>query len=173
MVSEPQLICNAILINTVLIITITKDLSISTSNTTTNYATLEELPTTSTVITNNKQSTSQCTAIATTAGVVSAIITALLVAGICIAIDIAVYQCFYKPRLRSSTSTAVGGHDESHSQREDAMGSGDAIVYDVVNERPRVGAALEMRENEAYGVNKRVEEPGMKQNEAYGVVRPD
>ena len=94
-------------------------------------------------------------------------------AGICIAIHIAVYQCFYKPRLRSrsSTSTAVGGHDESHSQREGVMGSGDAIVYDVVNERPGVGTALEMRENEAY--SKRVEEPGMKQNETYGVVRPD
>ena len=84
-----------------------------------------------------------------------------------------VYQCFYKPRLRSSTSTAVGGHDESHSQREGVMGSGDAIVYDVVNERPGVGTALEMRENEAYSINKRVEELGMKQNEAYGLVRPN
>ena len=147
--------------------------SISTSNATTNYATFEELPTTSTVITNNKQRISQCTAIATTAGVVSAIIMAFLVAGICIAIHISVYQCVYKPRLRSSTSTAVGGHNENHSQREDVMGSGDATVYDVVDERSRVGAALEMRENEAYRVNKRVEEPGMKQNEAYGVVRPN
>ena len=75
-------------------------------------------------------------------------------AGICIAIHITVYQCFYKPRLRSSTSTAVGGHDESHSQREDVMGSGDAIVYDVVDERPGVGAVLEMRENEAYGITR-------------------
>ena len=92
--------------------------------------------------------------------------------GTCIAIDITVYQCFYKPRLRSSTSTAVGGHDESHSQREDVTGSGHAIVYDVVDERPGVGAALEMRENEAYSVNKRVEEPEIKENEAYGVIRP-
>ena len=52
------------------------------------------------------------------------------------------------------------------------MGSGHAIVYDVVDERPGVGAALEMRENEAYSVNKRVEEPEMKENEAYGVIRP-
>ena len=94
-------------------------------------------------------------------------------AGICIAIHIAMYQCFYKPRLRSFISTAVGGHDESHSQREDVMESGDAIVYDVVDERSRVRAVLEMRENEAYSVNKRVEESGMKQNEAYGVVRPN
>jgi hypothetical protein len=93
---------------------------------------------------------------------------ALLVAGICLTIHIAVYLRFYKPRLKSSTSTAVGGHDESHSQREGVMGSGDAIVYEVVNERPGVGAALEMKENEAYSVNKRVE---MKENEAYGVTR--
>jgi hypothetical protein len=100
---------------------------------------------------------SQCTAIATITGVISAIVTALLVAGICLTIHIAVYLCFYKPRLRSSTSTAVGGHDESHYQREGVTGSGDAIVYEVVNERPRVGAALEMTE--------------MKENEAYGVAR--
>ncbi|MCG8622279.1 MAG: hypothetical protein MJE68_09830 [Proteobacteria bacterium] len=152
--------------------------STSISSTTTNPGrptAFQELTTTSTIITNNKQSTSQCIAIATTTGVVSAIITALLVAGICIAIHIAVYQCFYKPRLRYSTSTAVGGHEKSHSQMEGVMGSGDAIVYDVVNERPGhgVGTALEMRENEAYSINKRVEEPGMKQNEAYGVVRPN
>jgi hypothetical protein len=90
------------------------------------------------------------------------------VAGICLTIHIAVYQCFYKPRLRSSTSTAVGGHDESHSQREGVTGGGDAIVYEVVDERPRVGTALEMTENEAYSINKRVE---MNENEAYGVTR--
>ena len=137
----------------------TTAVSTSISGTTTNpgrSTAFQELTTTSTIITNNKQSTSQYTAIATTAGVVSAIITALLVAGICIAIHIAVYQCFYKPRLRSSTSTAVGSHDESHSQREGVMGSGDAIVYDVVDERPGhgVGAVLEMRENEAYGITR-------------------
>ena len=46
-------------------------------------------------------------------------------------------------------------------------------MYEVVNERPGhvVGAALEMRENEAYGVNKRVGEPEMKENEAYGVAK--
>ena len=95
--------------------------------------------------------------------------------GICL---VSVYQCFYKPKLRSSTFTAVGGHDESHSQREfeGVMGSGDAIVYDVVDERPRVrvGAVLEMRENEAYSVNKRVQELEMNENksnenEAYSV----
>ena len=161
----------------IIIITNLKDqiLSISTNNTTTNSANFEELTTTltSTIITNNKQqSMSQCTAIATTTGVVSAIIMALVVGGMCLAIHTTVYQYFYKPRLRSSTSAAVGGHDESHSQREGVTRSGDAIVYDVVDERPGVGAVLEMRENEAYSVNKRVEEPGTKQNEAYGVARP-
>ena len=42
-------------------------------------------------------------------------LTALLVASISFAIHIAVYQCFYKPRLRS-TSTAVGG-DSYHMIR--------------------------------------------------------
>ena len=43
----------------------------------------------------------------------------------------------------------------------------------VVNERPGhgVGAALEMRENEAYSVNERVGGPEMKENEAYGVAK--
>ena len=115
---------------------------------------------------------SQCTAIATTTGVVSAIIMALVVGGICLAIHIAAYQCFYKPRLRSSTSTAVGGHDESHSQREGVTESGDAIVYEVVDERVAAPAVLEMRENEAYSADKRVGGLEMKQNEAYGVARP-
>jgi hypothetical protein len=148
------------------------------NNTATNPrpTTFEEVTKTPTVtiITNNKQSTSQCTAIATTAGVISAIITALLVGGICLIIDMAVYQCFYKPRLRSFLSTAVGVLNESHNsrycQREDVTGSGEAIVYDIDDERPRVGAALEMEENEAYSVNKRVEGPEIKQNEAYCVI---
>ena len=159
--------------------------STSLSNTTINPEpnTFEELTTTSTsTIITNEQSMSQRTVIAITTGVVSAIITALLVGGICL---IGVYQCLYKPRLRSSTSIAVGGHDESHRQKEGVTGSGDAIVYDVVNERPGVAAALEMkeneaysinkrvemRENEAYGVNKRVNGPEMKENEAYGIIR--
>ena len=86
-----------------------------------------------------------CTVTALTVGVVSAVITALLVAGISMAIHIAVYQCLYKPRLRSSTVTQ-GGTD----QRDDVTGGGDAIVYDVVDER--VGTALEMKQNEAYGL---------------------
>ena len=48
-------------------------------------------------------------------------------------------------------------------------------MYEVVNERPGhgVGAALEMRENEAYSVNERVAIGGleMKENEAYGVAK--
>ena len=48
--------------------------------------------------------------------------------------------------------------------------SGDAIVYDVVDER--VGTKLEMRENEGYSVNKGVGGGlNMEQNEAYDVVR--
>ena len=87
-------------------------------------------------------------------------------AGISFVIHIAVYQCFYKPRLRSFTSTAVGG--ESHDQREGVTGSEDGIVYDVVNES--VGTTLEMKENKAYSVDKRVEGQKMKQNEAYEVT---
>ena len=40
----------------------------------------------------------------------------------------------------------VGGSD----LREDITGGGDAIVYDVVDER--VGTALEIKKNEAYGL---------------------
>ena len=87
-------------------------------------------------------------------------------ASISFAIHIAVYQCFYKPRLRSSTSTSVGG--DSHNQREGVTGSEDGIVYDAVNES--VGTTLEMKENEAYSFNKRVGGLKMKQNEAYGVT---
>ena len=68
-------------------------------------------------------------------------------------IHIIVYQCVYKPKLTiRNTST---------SHNPDAM-------YEVVNERPGhgAGAVLEMRENEAYSVNKRLE---MKENEAYMV----
>ena len=75
---------------------------------------------------------------------VSAVITALLVAGISVAIHIVVCQCLYKPRLKSAV--AQGGTD----QRDDVTGGGDAIVYDVVDER--VGTALEMKQNEAYGL---------------------
>ena len=54
----------------------------------------------------------------------------------------------------------------STSHNPDAM-------YEVINERPGhgAGAVLEMRENEAYGVNKRVGGSEMKENEAYGVAK--
>ena len=83
-----------------------------------------------------------CTATALTTGVISAITTALLVAAVSMAIHILInYQCIYKPKLMIRNASYCTSHDP------DAM-------YDVVNERPGhgVGAALEMRENEAYGV---------------------
>ena len=55
------------------------------------------------------------------------------------AVHIIVYQCVYKPRFISA------GHKPE-------SGGGDAIVYDVVDER--VGTTLEMKQNEAYGVAK-------------------
>ena len=76
--------------------------------------------------------------------IVTVVITALLVAGISVIIHIVVYQCVYKRRL---TRLAFGGA----SQKVEG-GDGDAIVYDVVDER--VGTALEMKDNEAYGVAK-------------------
>ena len=98
---------------------------------------------------------SVCTDTALTAGVVSAVVTALLVAVISVAIHIAVYQCLYKPRLRSSTvvqgSTSERVDITGGSESSDA-GGGDAVVYDVVDER--VGSALEMKKNEAYGIAK-------------------
>ena len=95
---------------------------------------------------------------------ISVVITALLVAGISLAIQIAVYQCVYKPRLRSFTEIS-----RDHSQREEVIGGGDATVYDVVDER--VGTALEMNENEAYSIGGRMGGLELKQNEAYGVAR--
>ena len=70
---------------------------------------------------------------------------------------IIVYQCIYKPKLMKRNA--------STSHNPDAM-------YEVVNERPGhgVGAALEMRENEAYSADKRVGGPEMKENELYGVA---
>ena len=75
---------------------------------------------------------------------VCAVVTALVVAGISVAIHIAVYQCLYKPRLRSSTVTQ-GGTD----QRDDVTGAGggDGIVYDYIDE----SIGCEMDRNEAYG----------------------
>ena len=57
--------------------------------------------------------------------------------------------------------------DGDHNQTE--AGGGEAIVYEVVDER--VGTTLEMKQNEAYCVNKTVGGLEMKQNEAYGVTR--
>ena len=64
------------------------------------------------------------------------------------AIHIAVYQCLYKPRLKSAV--AQGGTD----QRGDTTGGGDAIVYDVVDER--VGTELKIKQSEAYGIAKSI-----------------
>ena len=80
-----------------------------------------------------------CIATALTTGVISVITTALLVAGISMAVHIIVYQCVYKPRFISADCKPESG-------------GGDAIVYDVVDER--VGTTLEMKQNEAYGVAK-------------------
>ena len=139
-----------------------------TTITTDTFAGFEKTATTSTTII-NKQSICQCTVTSITTGVISVIITALILASISFAIQISIYQCFYKPRLRSSSATTVTVTGGDHSQREGVTGSGDAIVYKVVDER--VGTTLEMKENEAYNVNKRVGGLEMKQNEAYGVTR--
>ena len=92
-----------------------------------------------------------CTATALTTSLISVIITAFLVTGISVIVHIAVYLCFYKPRLKSSATACTCG--ACTGQTDDVVGSGgsDAIVYDVVDER--IGtAALEMKENEAYSV---------------------
>ena len=81
---------------------------------------------------------------------VSAITTALLVAAVSIAIHILIiYQCVYKPKLMKRNASYCTSHYPDE-------------MYDVVTERPghEAGAALEMRENEAYGVNKGVERTG-------------
>jgi Tfp pilus assembly major pilin PilA len=96
-------------------------------------------------------------ATALTTGVITAIVTALLVAAVSTAIHITVYQCVYKQKLMIRNAST------SHEPN---------VMYEVVDRRPRVGAALEMKENEAYSVNKRVGGPEMKQNEAYGVAKP-
>ena len=102
------------------------------------------LTTTGSITVTDKTLCDSCTVSVLTVGVVSAVITALLVAGISVAIHIAVYQW---PRLKPSTVTQDGT-----DQRDDVTGAGggDAIVYDVVDER--VGTALEMKQNEAYGL---------------------
>jgi hypothetical protein len=96
-------------------------------------------------------------ATALTSGVITAIVTALLVAAVSMVIHITVYQCVYKPKLMIRNASTSCEPD---------------VTYEIVDERPLVGAALEMKENEAYSVNKRVEGPEMKRNEAYGVAKP-
>ena len=65
--------------------------------------------------------------------------------------------------------THVAGRDHDRSEREDDTRGGDAIVYDVIDKR--VGAALEMKENEAYSVGGRVGGLELKQlNEAHGIA---
>ena len=164
-----QLLCRDIILLSLIAIA-TEDpttVSISTSelHPTTNTI-LEDTTTTLTTII-NKQNICQCTVTAITTGVISVIITALVVAGISFSIQISIYQCFYKPRLRSISATIVTATDGDHNQTE--AGGGEAIVYEVVDER--VGTTLEMKQNEAYCVNKTVGGLEMKQNEAYGVTR--
>ena len=110
----------------------------------------------------------RCTVTAITTGVVSATTTTLVVACMSLTIQIAVYQCVYKPRLRSFTATASG---RGHSlQREDATGYVDSVAYDVVGERC-METTMEMKRNDAYFVGERVGGLALKQNEAYGVAR--
>ena len=93
-----------------------------------------------------------CTTPAAIAGVISVVTTILLMLIISVVIHITVYRCVYKPKLRSFRAVTAGDHDQS--EREDVTRGGDAIVYDVVDER--VGTAVEMKENEAYSVGRRV-----------------
>ena len=58
-----------------------------------------------------------------------------------VVIYITVYQCVYKPKLRSFR--AVSGTDHDQSEREDVTRGDDAIVYDVVDKRVRI--ALKMK----------------------------
>ena len=91
-----------------------------------------------------------CTGTAVTVGVVSTIVTALLVAVISVALHIAVYQCFYKPRLMRSSPVVQDGPDQTDDVTTAGGRGGDAIVYDVVKQRE--GNVFEMRQNEVYGL---------------------
>ena len=90
------------------------------------------------------------TAVMITVGMVSAVVTALLVAVIPVVVHIAVYQCFYKPRLTRSSPVVQDGPGQTDDVT--TAGGGDAIVYDVIQEREET--VLEMRQNEAYGLVK-------------------
>ena len=132
--------------------TITLNLPCSTN---TNKQSICPVATMTSTTNTNKQGICQCTVTAIITGAVSVIVTALLVAGLSFVIHISVYQriYIYKSKLMPITATAIDG--ESHYQRKSVTGSEleDGIVYDIVNER--VGTTLEMKENEAYSVNKR------------------
>ena len=93
-----------------------------------------------------------CTDTAVTVGVVSAVVTALLVGVISVAVHIAVYQCFYNPRLMRSSPVVQDGPSQTDDITTAEGRGGDAIVYDVVKKRE--GTVLEMRQNEAYGLVK-------------------
>ena len=93
-----------------------------------------------------------CRVTAVTVGVVSVVVTALLVGVISVAVHIAVYKCFYKPRLMRSSPVVQDGPGQTDDDTTAGGGGGDAIVYDVVKERE--GNVLEMRQNEAYGLVK-------------------
>jgi hypothetical protein len=93
--------------------------------------------------------------VAVTTGAVSIIIacTALIVACLSLVIQLAVYYCFYKPRLMS-----IGRRNSRDSnQRGDATGSDDVALYDVVDGNMDEEITLEMRENEAYIMKKSTE----------------
>ena len=107
---------------------------------------------------------------AVTTGAISITITciALIVACVSLAIQLAVYYCFYKPRLMS-----IGRNSRDHTQRGSTTGSGDVILYDVVDGSVDEETTLEMEENEAYNVKKRFGRLRMNQNEAYNTTTMD
>ena len=107
-----------------------------------------------------------CTTTALIIGVISVVTTILLMLIISVVVHITVYQCVYKPKVKSFRAVTVRDHDRT--EKEDVTRGGDAIVYDVVDKR--VGIALEMKENEAYSVGGRVGGLELKQNEAYGIA---
>ena len=113
-----------------------------------------------------------CTVPALTAGVVSTVITALLVAGISVAIHIAVYQCLYKPRLRSEVqnvsgykggrntgikdgSCCKGSQENSCKSDEDNSGHDYAVIYEVVGAKAKGSSdnnIMTMTSNQVYGL---------------------
>ena len=105
---------------------------------------------------------------AVTTGAISIAITctALIVACLSLAIQLAVYYCFYMPKLMS-----IGRNSRTCNQRGSATGnttgSGGVVLYDVVDGSVDEETTLEMEENEAYNFKKRVGRLRMNQTEAY------